>query len=183
MAESGPPGALPQPHVQSQPNPPGPGAQRWRPRSRSHHSLWTAAPADRLLTEGRPASRSPRPSQSGQERPLCISGRLSHLPDLRADAQRGRQELSTVVPTQSLFGPRGPGLRNAGQTSPVPLTERPPQLGSPPPRVRQSTAVPAAILNFSIRSRSPFTAQICRYSFPGGIPGVQEPSGILGQCQ
>ncbi|KAJ1189806.1 hypothetical protein NDU88_006548 [Pleurodeles waltl] len=84
---------------------------------------------------------------------------------------------------QSCFGPRGPRPRSAAPASPVSLTERPYQRGSPSPRVRRSAAVPAAILDLSNRSRPAFTAQILPMFVSGGSLGSRSPRAHLGQRQ
>ncbi|KAJ1144556.1 hypothetical protein NDU88_010854 [Pleurodeles waltl] len=118
-AESGPPRAPPQPLVQSQPSPPGPGSRHAAPALPALiPPLRTAAPAGRLLTEARPGVTITSPRSVRIEKPLRIPGRLFTLPDLRADTQRGpgRQELSSVVPTTISFRlTGGPGSEVQGR--------------------------------------------------------------------
>ncbi|KAJ1187107.1 hypothetical protein NDU88_003886 [Pleurodeles waltl] len=100
-------------------------------------------------------------------------------PPCRCTAGSGSPGALRGRPHHNLVGPRGPSLRGAGPTSPASPTERPHQRRNLSPRVRQSAAAPAAILVLSVRSQPVFTAQICRYSLLGRIPGVQEPSGMF----
>ncbi|KAJ1197564.1 hypothetical protein NDU88_001421 [Pleurodeles waltl] len=89
--------------------------QRRRSWRRSQHSGRPPLRAGSSQRRGR-VSRSPRLGQSGWRRPLRIPGRLLHLPDLRADTQRGpgHQGLSSVVPTTILFRLTG-GLGSEAQ--------------------------------------------------------------------
>ncbi|KAJ1106123.1 hypothetical protein NDU88_003526 [Pleurodeles waltl] len=70
---------------------------------------------------------------------------------------RGVQATRSLLPHRSHvsphLGPQGPGLRIAGPATPASPTERPPQQGSLPPRVRPGAAVSAAILSLSNQPR------------------------------
>ncbi|KAJ1138020.1 hypothetical protein NDU88_004411 [Pleurodeles waltl] len=111
-----------------------------RGRSRVHGPSLTPGPRS-IRTEETSSCLGISPTSLGPPRRCAAGSRPPGASLLTADTFR----LTSAH--------KGPGPRIAGPASAASSTERPPQQGSLPPRVRPSTAIPAAILNFSSQPR------------------------------
>ncbi|KAJ1164021.1 hypothetical protein NDU88_004468 [Pleurodeles waltl] len=150
---SDPPRVLQPPLVCSRSNPPGPGSRGTASVSPAPIPPLGTAAGRASSPQERGRSRVHGPSLTPGPRSIRTEETSSRLGRCAAGSRPPGASLLTADTFRLTSAHKGPGPQIAGPASAASPTERPPQQGSLPPRVRPSTAVPAAILNFSSQPR------------------------------